>query len=506
MRLRAFFRLSLLVATAHAALAATPTSWEAESGRVSGQVTPLTDAKASNGAALHLGRTGRVEWTVETAVAGRYELNFRYRTVSEAKWPKLAVNDRVRGFGLTSTFGEWHESAVVVTLRAGANTIALDSTDTRKLPEALIGFDLDMLRFTVLPNTEIGPLYEIPEISPRQARVDLRAPQPLMFLLRRNGHAVAHVTLAGQELAPEYADYAAVEDAVQMTIPASALAAVPAGRHTLHVAFADGAEIKVPVEAGSASLAAPLLIASIDVSHGKATLLRLPDGQIVLIDCAQPVYAESHVLPFLTAHGIKRIDHLIITHYHDDHVGGLELLKSRLTIGTIHDYKSYRTGETFQLGGAEWFVLNAYDAGDDENSRSLALQVTYRGFVYSDGADNYGLNQRLALEKFPGRVRSHVYYGNHHFHGSVDVNYLRRTDPVLFLISAEAAVYARAAYAEHFVKEVDGYLKAHHGRLRESLLTAETGNTLIRVHDAGRWTYETLPIGAVFPDFLSPSK
>lgn len=485
-----------LLPVAGALFAGTPASWEAESGSIAGPIARLEDRGASGGIALQVRESGRVAWIVELEQAGRYELNFRYRTGGAARWPRFEVNGRERGLGLAATFGEWHEVAQMVTLRAGANTLALAGSGP--------GFDLDLLRFTMLPGAQVAPLYELPVISPREARIDLRAPQPLQFLLRRNGHATPRVWLAGRELPAEWAEFAPVDDALRLRLPAAAFAGLPAGPHALRLAFADGAELAVPLVASAESQAAPLLIATLDVSHGKATVLRLPDGQVALIDCAQEKFAHERLLPFLAAHGIRRIDHVFITHYHDDHDGGLRELQATLPVGQIHDYRSYRTGEKFSLGGADWFVLNAYDAGSDENSRSLALQVTYRGFVYTDGADNYASNQAAAREKFPERTRSHVYYGNHHFHGSVDVDYLRRTDAALFLVSAEAAVYARAAYTEHFVRQVEAYLKTSNGRLRETLVTAEVGHILLRVHDADRWSYETLPLGGVFADFAAP--
>lgn len=490
------FRLSFLCLGLATGSFVDAAPWEAESARLRETVTLLDDASASGGRALQFAGAGHAAWTVNVATAGRYELHLRYRTATEAGWPKLTVNGHTRGLGLDSTLGEWSEVSRIVTLRAGDNEIALAANRQR--------FDADLLRLGTPSGSGLVPAYEFPVLSPRTARVDRRAPQPLLFLLRGNGHRVARVTLAGRELSPSFVPFAPVEDAAQMTIPAPAIADLPAGTHPLRIDFVGGAEVSVPVEVSSDPVPAPLLIASLDVSHGKATLIRLPDGQVALIDCAQASFAQSHLLPFLAAHGIARIDHLFLTHYHDDHAGGLDLLKAALPVGAVHDYRDYRSGDRFTLGGVDWFVLNAYADGSDENSRSLSLQLTYRGFVYTDGADIYAQNQAAILERFPERVRSHVYYGNHHFHGSVDVNYLRRTDAALYLVSAEDSVYARAAYAQSFVRDVAGYLKAHDRRLRETLVTRETGHCLIRVHDADRWTYETAPVGAVFPDFVAP--
>lgn len=485
------FALGLLVVCV--ARADLPRRWEAESGSLAGRAEKVSVSTASGGHAVRLALRGRATWNLTAETAGRYELHVRYRTADNAAFPQIVINGHARGLGLTATFGDWTETTLTIPLNAGGNTLAIEGTVT--------ACEIDELRFTALPRTQPSAVYELPEISPRQAHVDLRQPRPMTFLLRGNGHGEPRALLDGKEVGISTEPFAPVEDAVRLTLPVAVAQGLAAGAHVLHLGFGDGAELVVPLEASAEELNAPLLIATLNVNHGKATVIRLPDGQVALIDCAKPEYAKSHLLPFLAAHGIKRIDHLFITHYHDDHVGGREALRVAMPIGAEHDYKSYKTGEQFELGGVSWFVLNAYDAGDDENSRSLSLQLTYRGFVYTDGADNYGLNQMAILEKFPARVRSHVVYGNHHFHGSIDVNYLRRTDAALFLVSADPAVYARAAYADQFKRDVEGYLKAHNGRCRETLLTPEVGDILLRVHDAERWTYETAPSGGVFADF-----
>ena len=40
----------------------------------------------------------------------------------------------------------------------------------------------------------------------------------------------------------------------------------------------------------------------------------------------------------MKAAGITRIDHLIVTHYHTDHVGGVPPLLATVPVGTIYDH------------------------------------------------------------------------------------------------------------------------------------------------------------------------
>jgi competence protein ComEC len=85
----------------------------------------------------------------------------------------------------------------------------------------------------------------------------------------------------------------------------------------------------------------PLQIYSIDVEGGQATLIVSPSGQSMLVDTGWPGFdgrdAGRIVAAAKLAH-LKRIDYLVITHYHRDHVGGVPQLAERMKIGTFVDH------------------------------------------------------------------------------------------------------------------------------------------------------------------------
>ncbi len=129
--------------------------------------------------------------------------------------------------------------------------------------------------------------------------------------------------------------------------------------------------------------------------------------------------------------------------------------------------------------------------------------MEYKGFVYTHGGDIYGQNQHQILQRYannPDFLKTHVYHANHHFHGSVDEDYLKTIDPYLFIVSADEHVYGRGAYTQQVQRDVLPYLRNKHKRLIEDLLSFETGHTVIRVADGNDWNYETYKdINAVIP-------
>jgi competence protein ComEC len=67
-----------------------------------------------------------------------------------------------------------------------------------------------------------------------------------------------------------------------------------------------------------------------DTEGGKATLFVSPNGETVLIDTGNPgPRDQERITSMLAAAGVKQIDHLVSTHYHVDHIGGMiELAKT----------------------------------------------------------------------------------------------------------------------------------------------------------------------------------
>jgi beta-lactamase superfamily II metal-dependent hydrolase len=183
-----------------------------------------------------------------------------------------------------------------------------------------------------------------------------------------------------------------------------------------------------------------LLIYSIDVEGGQSTLLVAPSGASLLIDTGWPGNNgrdADRIQAAMRDAGIERIDHLLITHFHVDHVGGLPELARRVAIGefldhganredsdiTRRDFAAYlkaiegkprrivHPGDTIDLPGLETIVLtadgdrigavpgiqpapNPYCAAEpawpvdsSENARSIGVLVTFGRFRFIDLGD-----------------------------------------------------------------------------------------------------------------------
>lgn len=77
----------------------------------------------------------------------------------------------------------------------------------------------------------------------------------------------------------------------------------------------------------------------IDSEGGGSTLIVTPAGESVLIDTGNPGGRDPQRIQKVATEvaGLTRIDHVIITHFHVDHFGGLAELAGLMPVGTLYD-------------------------------------------------------------------------------------------------------------------------------------------------------------------------
>ncbi len=222
--------------------------------------------------------------------------------------------------------------------------------------------------------------------------------------------------------------------------------------------------------AASAQAASPghLLIYSIDVEGGQSTLLVSPSGGSLLVDTGWPGFNgrdADRIQAAMRDAGITRIDHLLITHYHADHVGGVPELVKRVEVGEFLDhgpnredsentrngYSAYlqaigsrphrvvHPGDTISIPGLSIVVLTADGdhissvpgikrcnpipfcadgtlRPDDptENARSSGILVSFGGFKFLDLGDLTGQKEVALVCPFNPIGIVNLYLVTHH--------------------------------------------------------------------------------------------
>jgi competence protein ComEC len=117
------------------------------------------------------------------------------------------------------------------------------------------------------------------------------------------------------------------------------------------LAFVSTLALSVAFPAAQTRAVKTLDIYIVDVEGGNATLLVSPSGESLLIDTgnagAAAVRDAERIMAAVKDAGLVRIDHLITTHWHGDHFGGMTELAARVPIRDFIDH-----GPNVQPGAA----------------------------------------------------------------------------------------------------------------------------------------------------------
>ena len=121
--------------------------------------------------------------------------------------------------------------------------------------------------------------------------------------------------------------------------------------------------------AGVLPAAKNLEVYFIDVEGGQATLVVPPGGESMLIDTGWAGFNHrdaDRIAAAAKAAGVKKIDYLLITHYHADHVGGVPQLAEKLPIRNFVDH-----GDNTETGKQAEILYNAYKAYRDKGNHIM---------------------------------------------------------------------------------------------------------------------------------------
>ncbi len=108
----------------------------------------------------------------------------------------------------------------------------------------------------------------------------------------------------------------------------------------------------------------------IDTEGGASTLIVTPAGESVLIDCGNPGSRDpERILKAAQKAGLKQIDHLVITHWHSDHYGGVDRLTKLIPVKNFYDHgMSDAIPEVKESRG----LIEAYKSASAGKSKTLA--------------------------------------------------------------------------------------------------------------------------------------
>lgn len=168
----------------------------------------------------------------------------------------------------------------------------------------------------------------------------------------------------------------------------------------------------------------------IDVGQGDSEFIRLPNGQTMLIDAGETATTYN----YLSSLGVKKLDYVIFTHLHSDHIGGGSKVIDGFDIGSIYMPRKAHASQTaenllltIQGKGLKMKVAKAgvviLDEGDlkiellgpvndysEVNNSSAITKITYKDtkFLFTGDAEEQ------ALRDITADISADVYKVGHH--------------------------------------------------------------------------------------------
>ncbi len=151
----------------------------------------------------------------------------------------------------------------------------------------------------------------------------------------------------------------------------------------------------------------------IDVGQGDCEYLEFPDGTTMLIDAGPPEAGET-IRKYLESYGCSRIDYLVATHPHSDHIGSMKTVVESFEIGKIYMPKATATTKTYEnlltAIKAKGLKISTAKAGVKiKTDEAHKLEVKLLGPV---GTEYESLNNYSAVVSVHFGERSFLYMGD----------------------------------------------------------------------------------------------
>lgn len=195
------------------------------------------------------------------------------------------------------------------------------------------------------------------------------------------------------------------------------------------------------------------------INVGQADSILVQQGsQNMLIDAGTNASANT-LIGYLKAQNIKKLDYLILTHPHEDHIGGADVVIDTFNIGTVFmpkvtsNTKTFKdvvtsmnkkslkakqpvVGDSFKLGEASFNILGPINTVvGDLNTYSIVLRLTFGSNKFIFTGDAQVSNEKDMINKGMDLSADVLKLGHHGSRTSTSQQFLDKVNPKYAVIS-----------------------------------------------------------------------
>lgn len=189
-----------------------------------------------------------------------------------------------------------------------------------------------------------------------------------------------------------------------------------------------------------------------DVGQGDCSLVETADGRTILIDTGPPSRNKPSIayslLPYCSEQRINKINYLILTHNHADHIGGFSYLETFMPIDTVivsrvfmkikEPFKVVSDSLTLSIGRDTLLLYHWKDA-DSENNHSIITLLHANKFSALFSGDLEMKGEQFMQHRVGKKLDVLLLkVGHHGSRTSSSLGYLRSITPTIAYINASS--------------------------------------------------------------------
>lgn len=159
----------------------------------------------------------------------------------------------------------------------------------------------------------------------------------------------------------------------------------------------------------------------IDVGQGDSEFIEFPDGKTMLIDAGESDYGKT-VSDYIKSLGYTKIDYVVATHPHSDHIGGMRKILNTYPVGNFYMPDAVSSSNTF-INMLEAVEKNECEAEYIESQKTIISNDEYGFSVHAVGpAKTYeDLNNSSAVLRLCYKNSSFLFTGDAEYDAENDI-------------------------------------------------------------------------------------